>query len=84
MSHEDVNKPTKREFQKILSKELLMQSKWCELITENENKQEGSQNTKANNRIKKETKITRETDQTIMTLTQHVLIMLQVKESMMR
>ena len=47
-----MNKKTKREIQKMLVNDILMQSTWCKLITENENKQELHQNRDDNARFK--------------------------------
>ena len=53
MIRNNVNKSTKWVMQRILSKDLLMQSKWCKFIVENENNQKGNQNNNANNILKK-------------------------------
>ena len=46
MIHTEVNKPTKRDVQRTLSTDLIIQSAWCKIITENENKQENNQKNK--------------------------------------
>ena len=52
LAQSEVIKKAKREIQRALVKDILIQSTWCELIVENDNKQALNQNRDINSRNK--------------------------------